>query len=266
LTNQLRTLWLRFKGEVVRQILQSWFFKWVLSPVVLLGGFGWGYFQFNYPTIYYRFKLAVEVQTPSGVKSGSVVNEGAYTFSYFGKEFMPSAGGNSSRAEALFVDLGAGKNLIVTLFSDPARQNSIGSLDMGALATVFCDNAGMLRSCRSYASEFRQALMNASRHGPYHVNIQKLPELVTLADVNDYKSMERLFPTQIDAVLGSGYAIKSASIEITDEPLVEKIFHYLPWLEKHANDKGSFDGSQAAGPNSPVFSTIGYFSFKLRGK
>jgi hypothetical protein len=229
-------------------------------PAILGAWFCYFYFV-EYPTIYYRFKLTVEVQTPDGVKSGSVVNEEAYTFSYIGKEFMPSQGGGVTRAEALFVDLGAGKNLIVTLDVDPNRQyDTPHSLDMAAIGQGFCYD------CLGDAALFRRDLFTAPKKGPFMVDIRKLPNLVTLVDVNNYKTMQHVAPAEVDAVLGSGYAIKSARFEIVDEPLTERIEQQLRWLADHAKDRGAFDGSQAAGPNSAIFSTVGYFSFKLGGK
>jgi hypothetical protein len=242
----------------MQRILNNWFVKRMLAPFAVLCAFGWGYFQFNYPTIYYRFKLTVEVETPDGIKSSSVVNEEAYTFSYFGKEFMPSQGGGLTRAEALFIDLGSGKNLTVTLHVDPKRQyDSLHSLDMAAIGQGFCHD------CLGDAAQFRRALSTGSQRGPFLVDISKLPNLITLVDVNNYKTMQHVTPTEVDVVLGAGYEIKSARFEIVDEPLAERIEKQLPWLANHAKDRGSFDGSQAAGPNSAIFSTVGYFSFKL---
>ncbi len=176
---------------------------------------------------------------------------------------MPSVGGAVTNGEALFIDLGSGKNLVVTLFSDLTRGETPSSHEMFNInSDVFCKRSAP--NCMIYAPEFRKALIAARLSGPFELNVSELPELVTLTEVSDYKTMRRLVPTQIDTVLGSGYAIKSAKVEITDEPLTEQILHYLPWLAQHAKDKGSFDGTSYVGPKSPVLSSIGYSSFKWK--
>jgi hypothetical protein len=238
-------------------IFQNRFVKWVLAPVAVLCFLVWGYFKIYYPTIYYRFKITLEVQTPSGIKSGSVVNEESYSFHLFDRNFMPSAGGGVTKAEALFIDLGASKNLILTIHYDPTRQNTPTSMDMGAIGQGFCET-----NCLGEPFAFRNELSTAPKRGPFVVDITRLPNAVTLTDVNDYKSMRHLQPEAIDAVLGPGYAIKSAQLEITDEPLTEKIEQQLPWLAEHFKDRGSFDGSRYAGPKSSILSSIGYYSLK----
>jgi len=45
----------------------------------VLGGMGYFWYQSNYPTCTFRYKLTAEVNTPDGVKTGSSVIEVSYS-------------------------------------------------------------------------------------------------------------------------------------------------------------------------------------------
>ena len=97
----------------MRAFFQNRLVRWVLAPALVLSALGWGYFQINYPTCTFRYKLTAEVMTPDGLKTGSSVVEVSYT-----TQSAPlSQGGrfDSVLGEATYVDLGDSKNLFVTL-------------------------------------------------------------------------------------------------------------------------------------------------------
>jgi len=81
-----------------------------LAPIVVL----WAFYQYEYPTCAFRYKLTAEIQTPDGMKTGSSVMEVSYSHN-------DSGGGTGQSAdlhmidEATYVDLGQGKNLFVLL-------------------------------------------------------------------------------------------------------------------------------------------------------
>jgi hypothetical protein len=95
-------------------IFQNRFLKWVLAPFAVLSSLGWGYFQYEYPTCTFRYKLTAEVMTPEGLKTGSSVIE----VSYSSTSPIPNPGRwrlDRLSGEAVFVNLHQGKNLFVTL-------------------------------------------------------------------------------------------------------------------------------------------------------
>ena len=81
--------------------------------IVVLGGFA--FIKLAYPTCTFRYKLAAEVMTPEGPKTGSGVIEVSYTH-FFSLSGVPNLI-QSAKGEAIFVDLGNNKNLFVTLTS-----------------------------------------------------------------------------------------------------------------------------------------------------
>jgi|SRR5665213_3355578 len=247
------------------------------------------YLYFNYvayPAIYFRYRLTVEVQTPDGIKAESVVNEDVFSFSWANTFFNSGIGAGQNRGEALYMDLGGGKNLVVTNYADdqrPATSVVINdgsvrrietkdddSKDSGVLGLYFCNlngrNNGGYYDCHKSGWNVRSALADARKIGPFAVNIQHLPTLLTFADLADYKSMLRVDPSHLDQVFGAGYAIKSVTVEIVDEPLTERIEGQLPWLGMFKNTGASFAGTQSAGPKTSLLSHLGFGSFKLDGK
>ena len=54
--------------------------------------------------------------------------------------------------------------------------------------------------------------------------------LVRFRDINDPKTVERVDPGKIDASFGPGVSLKSATFQVTDDPVTKGIAKRLPWL------------------------------------
>ena len=62
--------------------------------------------------------------------------------------------------------------------------------------------------------------------------ITNLPLTITFGALNDPQSARRVEPDDLSAIIGPGYRITDAKIEITAEPLNAQIQGVLPWLGK----------------------------------
>ena len=96
-------------------------FGWIIAAPVLmlLAWFGSAFVYETAQTYVHRFRLTIEVDTPSGLKSGSSVLESAWGLK---ADWIPQTGGavgNLRRGEAVFVDLGGGRNVIAILGLGP---------------------------------------------------------------------------------------------------------------------------------------------------
>ena len=61
------------------------------------------------------------------------------------------------------------------------------------------------------------------------------PLLVTFTDIDDPKTVRKVDPNNLAATLGPGYALKSITLEITDEPVTKgKVEEVLGWWLKMA--------------------------------
>jgi hypothetical protein len=170
------------------------------------------------PEVLYRYRWTVEINTPTGVKSGSSVIE---TRLLENPGWLPDVGVAGTRVfgEAVFVDLGSGKNVIAIL-----AKGSTGQADVD-----FCElvpSALGIRGCGGVAA-MRPALAKAgSKIWP--VPREATPTIVTFTDLNDPLTAKVVFASQygslsaIDAfaeILGQGYGLNNSTVEIVPSGL-----------------------------------------------
>lgn len=174
--------------------------------------------QILYPTYTARYELAIEVETPNGLKRGSSVIEARYGWEpqLFG---LISGVKNSVIGEAVFVDLGDGKNIVVT-FRARVREGSALKLPSKIFEFPPHDK-----------SKTKTGIRAAMKAGVRGVPIAMLPFTVTFPDVRDPLSVRKLDPSDIGKYFGDGYSIKQATIQITGKPAKEGLVSKLPWLE-----------------------------------
>ena len=63
--------------------------------------------------------------------------------------------------------------------------------------------------------------------------------LVRFRDINDPKTVERVDPWKLDASFGPGVSLKSATFQVTDDPVTKGIATLLPWSRTQV---GHFSG------------------------
>jgi hypothetical protein len=259
----------------MRQILQHWFFKWVLAPIAVLCTIGWAYFQINYPTCTFRYKLTAEVMTPEGLKTGSSVLEVSY---HTGPRFLPDPNPrfDTLRGEAVYVDLGQGKNLFVTLgtlYSGRKDQRLVqlvngDSLDersdyqalTSALNPIWLPikffslgrEAGNESEMCARAKKF-----DGGEEKPVPTN--NLPTLITFSDLHNPLIARIVNPSDLAATFGAGYSLLT-KIQITTDSISDKMYETLPWLKS---------AELEFFPNNKGFSTLArwnFYKFKTPGE
>lgn len=174
----------------------------------------------------HKFRLTVEVMTPDGIKTGSgilaVVPDRNYNRS----------GRTITRGEAVFVDLGQGRNLVALLAH---RQGA--KLDFDDINYVALRAYGAARGNRvSFNDIHRQT-------GVVPVQGDLIPVLVSFGDPNDPRTARLVAGDHAEAALGEGYAIRGLNAEIVPngfwpidfggalgDPVTRGINAKLPWL------------------------------------
>ena len=212
-------------------------FKYV-GPLLLLAALVVGdQIRINRPN--HKYRLTVEVETPEGVKSASGVIAVHPDRSY-------SRGGKTStRGDAVFVDLGGGKNLVVLL------AHADKSLELDDINYV---------ALRAYKAAGQNVSFNQMSRmaGTVPVTGEVIPVLVSFADPAD-PATARLVPSDgIEAVLGKGIRLRGISAEVVPngvwpldfggplgDPVTRGIEAKLPWLNGADNAAGR--ALQAAG-------------------
>jgi hypothetical protein len=169
-----------------------------------------------------RFRLTIKVETPEGVKSGSSVIQ-----TWFDKGICWAAPREAcnlraeARGEAVFVDLGHGKNVVAILGWGPLGQDQdkIYELTSAALAPG---------RRVSWEDEYKLK-------GKGELPAEYVPTLVTFSDVNDPKTARVVRPDEFEQVFGKGVRFLGAEIQTTYEPITTGLKEKLPLLVSHAD-------------------------------
>lgn len=208
--------------------------KWAATVAVAIVGLVVAYW-IAYPTTSYRFKITLSVDSPDGLRSGSSVME-VRTRRY---PAWTTLGNNSEQSsltgEAVFVDLGQtsnGKprNVIALLALGPSGEN----VDFYLLP----DSAFKpLWQQKVSSPDFRGSSWELPKL-PVGTTAQLtgnlVPTLLSFADLSDPSSAREMGPDDFPQVLGNGFRLRDAKIEIVsaDEPITRGIERKLPWWDK----------------------------------
>jgi hypothetical protein len=199
-------------------------FKWI-GPLALLAALVIGdQIRINRPG--HKYRLTVEVDTPEGVKSASGVMAVHPDRSY-------SRGGKTlTKGDAVFVDLGGGKNLVALM------AHIDNTLDLDGTNYV---------ALRAYtaAQGKRVSFKDMSRmSGVVPVKGALIPVLVSFGDPANPGTARTLAPEDAEAALGKGFRLHGVTAEVVPnglwpldfggplgEPVTRGITAKLPWLQ-----------------------------------
>jgi hypothetical protein len=161
-----------------------------------------------------KYKIIVEVETPEGLKTGSNVVQVTITPKFV--HWNPSSPPVSTRvkAEAIFIDLGQGKNIVSTLtFGESGTLDRIGELAQSVFKCTVSDLYIKMNN-------IRQKLTGSN-----------IPVLITFSDQNNLSTLRVVKPDEFEQVLGNGYSFKGAWIEISENAVdINRIDQSLPWV------------------------------------
>lgn len=192
----------------------------ILAPLCFYFGY-----KFLYPTYTYRYRLSVDVETPDGLRSGSSVIEVRY-------EMFPEINGRDhiSRVfgEAVFVDLGQGKNLVGLLAAGPSGEDVDypGRIVFLAFNLDGNDPDTPKRLLRLQGKRD----LDIYHSSLYEVTKRFLPTFVTFRDLKDLSTARVAPPGLFDEIFGAGFKLRSVAIEMTTDPITEGIKNKIPWV------------------------------------
>jgi len=183
----------------------------------------------------FKYRLQVEIETPDGVKSSANVYSVTPNRSYGGSNTGESAG-PKTKGDALFVDLGGGRNVVALLM--------VGATPTDLDATNYIAMRSFTAAGRKV--QFRD-MKKTTAMTPVAVPAGNAPVLVSFKDVSDPKSARRLTADNAQELLGSGYKLRGVAVSTTANgfwpadfggalgaPVSRGIEDKLPWLKGEA--------------------------------
>ncbi len=168
----------------------------------------------------WRQKLVLDVETPTGPKSGGSVVAVDVAW-YSGWEMAMSNGtgvASYSKGEASFVEIAPGKYLFALSVYEPMQRTLHAFVD----APEELRKEDGPRTITARLQSLRETRLVAR---------EDYPVLVTFADVNDPKSVQLVDPANLATTFGPGVALKQITLEITNEKVTEgEVEEVLRWL------------------------------------
>jgi hypothetical protein len=175
----------------------------------------------------HKYRLTVAVETPDGVKSGGGV------LSVHPDRGYNRKGSTLTRGDAVFVDLGGGKNLFALLAHVEDKALELDGIHFVAL--------------RAFNSAGRKTTFNAMNQvtGTAPVTGTLIPVLATFADIQDPASMRAVNPEAFEDVFGKGFRLRGVTAEavpngfwpldfggLLGEPVTRGVEAKLPWWSR----------------------------------
>ena len=189
----------------------------------------------------HRYRIMIEVDTPEGLKSGSSIIQSTTT----GKsDWILQTGGtySSVKGEAIFIDLGDGKNIVATLVFGPTGAN-VDRLSSLAAEAFNRDKAFWYKKAPDWT-------------GKAELHDELIPTLVTFSNPADPATARVVRPDEFEMVFGPGYRFKGAWLEMTTDDVVwQRIEEKLLWLnhmERYRRD-----------PKNPFTSTLPFGALRF---
>jgi hypothetical protein len=222
-------------------VISKWLGPLALLAVLVIGD----QIRINRPG--HKYRLTVEVETPDGIKSASGVMAVTPDRGY------SRHGHTQTSGDALYVDLGGGKNLLALL------AHIDKTLDLDGINYVALRAYGAAGGQRVSFNEMSRM------KGTVPVTGELIPVLATFADPAKAGTMRTVAPADLEAAFGRGIRLHAVTAEVVPtgfwpidfggplgEPVTRGIEARLPWLK--GSDEAAAAAIKAAGlkSNEPI--------------
>ena len=167
----------------------------------------------------YRFRLQVELDTPEGRKTGSSVIEVLVRNVTWGPPESKITS-RTLKGEAVYFDLGNGKNLVATLTTGAQGEDEENRFERIAELAV-----------QSATGKYPDPMNMANLTGALKISDKALPTFVTIRDVKDGFSAKPVNVDDFGTVFGNGVRFVSVKVIFTSDKPKFTIHDKLPFLE-----------------------------------
>jgi hypothetical protein len=222
-------------------VISKWLGPLALLAVLVIGD----QIRINRPG--HKYRLTVEVETPEGIKSASGVMAVTPDRGY------SRHGHTQTSGDALYVDLGGGKNLLALL------AHIDKTLDLDGINYVALRAYGAAGGQRVSFNEMSRM------KGTVPVTGELIPVLATFSDPAKAATMRTVAPADMEAAFGRGIRLHAVTAEVVPngfwpidfggvlgEPVTRGIEAKLPWLK--SSDEAAAAAIKTAGlkSNEPI--------------
>lgn len=177
----------------------------------------------------YRYRLKVEIDTPSGVRTGSSVIEVDTAIS----SDLPTPGVVQTRirGEAVEVDLGNG-GTVFALLTSKQRADWAGNIMFLLAPSAVSSDGDRFEGRFDKMLDMRREMTLPQDYiaSKYQRASTGIPMLVTFEDLSDPKSIKEINPEDLSATFGDGYSLRKITVQMTDAPVTVGIVERLSWL------------------------------------
>jgi hypothetical protein len=238
----------------------------ILAGLVAIVALAYGAFVYLNPTVTFNYRLTIEAMTPDGPKTGSGVIQVSYTSQCCVPGFG-TRGQTSLTGEAVYLDLGRGKNLFVTLTEQGFGRSESKSEPLGGETALIWLPIQVFKFNWNWGDERELArqVLRARGSGPQDVPLIALPPTVTFRDLSDPKSVELVDPRTIEVNFGEGYTLTKVTLELTDAlptPGIGKLLQWLPYYYGKQLDEQRFHTADATLKIANSLSSGAFSTFK----
>lgn len=178
-----------------------------------------------------RYRLTLTVDTPEGPKSGSGVIEVSAIYNDGLFRGLGAGRGSSTgcRGEAIAIDLGERGWLFVMLTPDIARHDDVSRRQsLNAAALLLAAFRSQIPSQEWRYDKIYRLLAQQQAKGD--VPVMELPLLVRFRDGADPLSAERVDPANLAEAFGTGYGLRNARIELTNDAVTWSLAKRFAWV------------------------------------
>lgn len=213
--------------DLGRQLLAGAYAVWQRKPrlrmLALISLCLCAVYKLSYPTYAYRYRITVSIDVDGQLRSGSSVIECRISRKVKFLADMPTHSFESV-GDAIFVDLGGGRNLVALLASGKYAQ--LGDYTNRIVLRHFPpsrDFETFLRSLPSLQGKWTLTSGDFPDAGEF-------PTFVTISNPSDAATIRTVSATQLEQTFGSGVRLQSVTIEMTSDAVTRGIEKRLPFL------------------------------------
>ena len=176
-----------------------------LALVAIIGGVVvcW---NLNFPTYTYRYRMTVDIDAKGKLySSSSVIQVVVSTQPHRLLPVTPIT--TRTTGEAVFVDLGEGRNIIALLATGDLARN------VDYPAQIVPRHFGLARNRDEDIARY------SNLEGRWTLAEPEMPSFVTFENLNDPKTAKLVAPSELESAFGPDVRLKSVAIELTSAPI-----------------------------------------------